>query len=59
MAKSASFMSPAQVEAIEQWRDAVESQRGVEDAILQQTDDYMERQREMLQTIADPQGIVT
>lgn len=52
-------LTPQQVEVIDQWRDAVESQRGVDDSIIQQTENFEDEQRQQLDTIAASDGTVT
>ena len=59
MQQNGSSFTPSQAEAIEQYRDAVEAQRGVEDAITQQTDAFVQQRSQELQEIADPQGMIT
>ena len=47
-----------QAEAIEQWRDAIETQRGIDDAVTTQADQFLQQRREELEIIRDEQGSV-
>ena len=48
-----------QIDAIEQYRDLVETQRGVEDAITQQVDEFEEHRRAELEPLAAQDGMIT
>lgn len=52
-------LTPQQLDAIEQWRDAVETERGIEESVLSQAEQFEKRRRAELEAISDPQGNVT
>lgn len=53
-----SNLTATQLEAIEQWRDAIETQRGVDEAVIMQVEDYETQLRKSLQAVANAQGDV-
>ena len=57
--QSAQLLTPEQREAVDQYLDTVETQTGVEDAAVMQTEAFETQRREQLQVISDPQGNVT
>lgn len=52
-------MTPEQVETVSQYLDILETRNGIEDAVIRQTQDYGDQQREQLKTISAPDGTVT
>ena len=54
-----SNLTAQQQEAVEQWRDAIETQYGIDDAVTDQTEQFEEQRRAQLEAIADPHGNVT
>lgn len=54
-----SNLSTLQEEAIEQWRDAIETHRGIDEAVIQQSEQWEQERRAKLQAIADPEGMIT
>ncbi len=52
-------LTPEQREAVETYRDLMESQRGVEDAVTQQTEDYQEQRTAELESLTAQDGTIT
>lgn len=57
--QSKPYLNNSQIDALEQYLDAANTQSGIDDAVVQQAADYEERTRQKLQSIADEQGNIT
>ena len=52
-------MTPEQFETVSQYLDILETRNGIEDAVIRQTQEYGDQQREQLKVISAPDGTVT
>lgn len=59
IAQAAPRLTSQQVDALEQYRDLMETQRGVEDAVAQQTSDFEEQRRAELEPLTASDGTIT
>ena len=53
------YLNNSQIDAMEQYLDAANTQSGIDDAIVQQAAAFEESQRQQLESIADEQGNIT
>ena len=56
---NAAYLDARQKEAIEQWRDAMQYNTGIQDGVTQQAQAYEQQRREELGRIAAPDGSIT
>ena len=56
---NAAYLDARQKEAIEQWRDAMQYDDGIQDGVLQQVQAYEQQRREELSRITAPDGTIT
>ena len=58
-ASNSGLLNDSQREAIEQYRDMMETSRGLDDAITQQAQEYEQQRRAALEPLAAPDGSIT
>ena len=59
IAKAMPNLTPEQQQAVDQYRDMIETQRGIEDAITDQVDAYERERRADMEARSDEQGMIT